>query len=216
MRLDRLRGFAPWFAFAGPALLLLAWIWVLLAFIWVITDYGPGSPIPPEVNPAWIGAAEVGADVCLGVSLLCLLMVALSLAWSTHAWTKTPLAYVGVIAAVVSILAYLLFLLDQLFKAGNFLYFAAYVLLVAATGACLVAMNLLGRGGGLLGRMLPWIGIAAGCLFLLAALSILAGFGGGVTAALVAAIPLYTVWSVWLGFRLRADRRSVSANSASK
>ena len=207
---DRLRALAPWFAFTGPLLLILAGIMAFIVVLVAVANHGPGSPFPPPPDPPWYGAAEVAAVVSFGLSLASQLMVALAQERIEHARNKSSLANVGLTAAATSLMAYILLLVEQLFKAGDLALTATWSVIVASAGMYLLAMNIVGLRSGLLGRIMAWTGTASGGLFLLVALSNLVNWPG-VGLALVLAVLLYITWSVWLGFRLRAPAFAAGA-----
>ena len=113
------------------------------------------------------------------------------------------MTYVGLAGMAVSTLAFLFFLADGIFNLTDQIVFLTDAFLVfAGIGVYLVVMNLVGMRAGLLGRILPWIGIVAGSLFLVAALLIVAGLADAAGLAFFPGWALYLGWSLWLGFRL--------------
>jgi hypothetical protein len=210
VRSDRLRALAPWLAFAAPLLLIIAGITAFLVVLVAVANHGPGSPFPPPPDPPWYGAAEVAAVVSFGLSLVSQLMVALALQRIDHAHSGSALAYIGLAGAALSFLAYIPLLLEQLFTAGNVALTATWSVIVAGSGTYLVAMNIAGLRSGLLGRILALTGETCGVLLLLVALSNLVNWPG-VGLALVLAVLLYVIWSVWIGFRLRSPSFTAGA-----
>lgn len=210
MRFDKLRGWAPWFAFASPLLLILAGITAFMVVLVAVANHGPGSPFPPPPDPPWYGAAEVAAVVSFGLALVGQLMVALALQRNEHARSRSTLANVGLTAAATSFAAYILLLLEQLFNAGDLALTATWSVIVAGAGIYLVTMSIVGLRSRLLGQILAWTGTASGGLLLLVALSNLVNWPG-VGLALVLAVLLYVTWSAWLGFRLRGPAFTAGA-----
>ena len=203
MRLDKLRGYGPWFAFASPGFFFLA----VLAIILTLSNITFGTNVAP---PSWLGAAVAVWFLLLALWMVTGLVVALDLEWIEHPLTHTGMTYVGLAAAAISTLAFLGMLLESVLpiSGNNFVVVGTGFLFVAGLGVYLVVMNLVGWRARLLGRVLPWIGIVAGVLFLIAALMIVVGLGAGVSLPIVPAIPLYLLWSLWLGFRLRGKAPS--------
>jgi len=218
VRLDKLRGFGPWFAFAVPFLFLVTFgYWVVLtdqparaaAHRLVALTLHHGLPAPS------FGAAVELWFVLWALIVLAGLVVAIDLEWIEHPLTNTPMAYVALGGMVVATLALIVILADGFANFGvvpGALFRVAAFLVSAGFGVYLVVVNLVGKRAGLLGRVLPWLGVVSGALFLVAALLIVvglpeaAGFGFLPGAALYGFLPgaaLYAGWSLWLGFRLR-------------
>lgn len=197
MRLDKLRGYGPWFAFATPILFVFSTV-----FLIVVESVGNNNPTAP---PAWWFFPAIALWLLLmGLFILSGLVVAIDLEWIEHPRTNTPMTYVGLGGMAVSTVAFLLFLLEGMVTlGGEFVFVATIFLVVGGLGVYLVVMNLVGMRAGLLGRWLPVLGIVSGALFLVAALLVLVGLGGGMELAAIPALALYLVWSLWLGFRLR-------------
>jgi hypothetical protein len=181
MRLDKLRGYGPWFAFAVPFLFLLSMVFIF--------------------TPAALGKAIF--LLLWALMILAGLVVALDLEWIEHPRTNTPMTYVGLAGMAVASLGLLVFFFGAVLNFGNGAVFAIAVLcLLAGMGVYLVVMNLVGLRANLLGRVLPWIGIVSGALFLIAVLWLFFP-GNGALLAIFPAWALYLGWSLWLGFRLR-------------
>jgi len=197
MRLDKLRGYGPWFAFAVPFLFLFS-----MGFIFGVTVLA--FPAEPGGQPAsWFGVAVGVWLVLWALIVLSGLVVAIDLEWIEHPRTNTPMTYVGLAGMAASTLAFLFFLADGIFNLTNQIVFLTDAFVVfAGIGVYLVAMNLVGMRAGLLGRILPWIGVVAGALFLVAALLIVVGLADGAGLAFFPGWALYLGWSLWLGFRL--------------
>jgi hypothetical protein len=206
MRLDKLRGYGPWFAFASPGFFFLA----VLAIILTLSNITFGTNAP---TPSWFGPAVAVWFLLLALWMVTGLVVALDLEWIEHPLTHTAMTYVGLAGAAISTLAFLGVLFESLLpiSGNNLVVVATGFLFVAGLGVYLVVMNLVGWRARLLGRVLPWIGIVAGVLFLIAALMIVVGLGAGVSLPIVPAIPLYLLWSLWLGFRLRGKAPTPAA-----
>jgi hypothetical protein len=188
MRLDKLRGYGPWFAFAVPFLFLLSmgYLVVLLAI---------GNFSANTQPPAWFGPAVAIWLLLWALMVLAGLVVALDLEWIEHPRTNTPMTYVGLAGMAVASLGLLVFFFGAVLNFGNGDVFAiAYLCFVAGMGVYLVVMNLVGLRANLLGRVLPWIGVVSGALFVIAA---------AIALAIFPAWALYLGWSLWLGFRLR-------------
>jgi hypothetical protein len=197
MRLDKLRGYGPWFAFATPILFVFSTVYLILVETLGNSDV-TGPPAP------WFFPAIAFWLLLMGLFILSGLVVAIDLEWIEHPRTNTPMTYVGLGGMVVSTLAFLLFLLEGVVTInGEFVFVITIFLVAAGLGVYLVVMNLVGMRAGLLGRWLPVLGIVSGALFLVSALLILVGLGGGMELAGIPALALYLVWSLWLGFRLR-------------
>jgi hypothetical protein len=197
MRLDKLRGWGPWLAFAVPFLFLLS-----MGYIVAVLSIGHFSPNTEA--PAWFGPVIAIWLLLWGLMILAGLVVALDLEWIEHPRTNTRMTYVGLAAMSVATLALLFLLLYGVLGLSSDVVFAIDVFLIfAGLGVYLVVMNLVGLRAALLGRVLPWVGIVSGALFLIAALMVVVGIGGGAGLALFPAWALYLGWSLWLGFRLR-------------
>ena len=196
MRLDKLRGYGPWFAFAVPFLFLFTMgYWVFL----IAVALPEGQPAP-----SWFGAAVALWLVLWGLIVLAGLVVAVDLEWIEHPRTNTPMTYVALGGMVVATLAFIVFLVDgfvNFLGAGGYLVIA--FLVSAGFGVYLVVINLVGMRAGLLGRVLPWLGIVSGALFLMAALLIVVGLPEGAGFGFFPGAALYFGWSLCLGFRLR-------------
>jgi len=197
MRLDKLRGHGPWFAFAVPFLFLFS-----MGFIFGVTVLA--FPAEPGGQPAsWFGDAVAVWLILWALIVLAGLVVAIDLEWIEHPRTNTPMTYVGLAGMAVSTLAFLFFLADGIFNITDQVVFLTDAFLVfGGIGVYLMVMNLVGLRAGLLGRILPWIGIVAGSLFLVAALLVVAGLADAAGLAFFPGWALYLGWSLWLGFRL--------------
>src|SRR5258706_2123936 len=195
MRLDKMRGYGPWFAFGVPFLFLLS-----LFFVVVVNAFSPsGSPAP-----GWLPAAIALWLIAWAVIVLAGLVVAVDLEWIEHPRTNSPMPYVGLGAMAVATLAFLVFLLTGLVITPDFdLGQVAAFLVFAGFGVYLVVMNVVGLRAGLLGQVLPWLGIVAGALFLFAALMVVFSFNDTAGLGYVPGWAIYLAWSLWLGFRLR-------------
>ena len=62
-------------------------------------------------------------------------------------------------------------------------------------------------------RVLPWLGVASGALFLVAALLIVVGLPEGAGFGFFPGAALYAGWSLWLGFRLRGKAPAPAVSS---
>ena len=198
MRLDKLRGYGPWFAFASPGFFFVAAIWIIV----VLRNVDFTKDTTP---PSWFGPAIAVWAVLLALWALTGFVVALDLEWIEHPLTHTAMTYVGLTGAAISTLAFLAIMLEAVLQidGNNFVVVGTGFLFVAGLGVYLVVMNMVGWRARLLGRVLPWVGVVSGVFFLIAALMTALGIGEGVGLPLVPAIPLYLIWSLWLGFRLR-------------
>jgi len=206
MRLDKLRGYGSWFAFAVPVLFLVS-----TGLFIAVETFGfseSGAPAP------WFDAGIAVWLLLLGLFILAGVVVAIDLEWIEHPRTNTPLTYVALVGAVASTAGFFLYLLESIVNfSGEWIFIASNLLLVGGMGVYLVVINLVGLRAGFLGRVLPWLGIVSGALFLLAGLLILTlarvelesqgVILGGFELAGVAGLALYLTWSLWLGFRLR-------------
>jgi len=197
MRLDKLRGYGPWFAFGVPFLFLFS-----MGFIFGVTVLA--LPAEPGGQPAsWFGDAVAVWLVLWALIVLAGLVVAIDLEWIEHPRTNTPMTYVGLAGMAVSTLAFLFFLADGILNITDQIAFLTDAFLVfAGIGVYLVVMNLVGVRAGLLGRILPWVGIVAGSLFLVAALLVAVGLTDDAGLAFFPGWAVYLGWSLWLGFRL--------------
>jgi hypothetical protein len=196
MRLDKLRGYGPWFAFAVPFLFLFS-----MGYIVVVHSIGHLSS--NTAPPAWIGPAEAIWILLWALIILAGLVVALDLEWIEHPRTNTPMTYVGLAGMAIASLGFVVILFGAALNIANDAVFAiAGLCLFAGMGVYLVVMNLVGLRANLLGRVLPWIGIVSGALFLIPVLALFVP-GNGVLLLIFPAWALYLGWSLWLGFRLR-------------
>lgn len=220
MRLDKLRGFGPWFAFAVPFLFLFTMgYWVLLR------DQTARAAVHqliavalPEGQPTPSYGAAVGLWLVLwALIVLAGLVVAVDLEWIEHPLTNTPMTYVALGGMVVATLAFIVFLVDGFANFGvvsEALFLVAAFLVSAGFGVYLVVINLVGKRAGLLGRVLPWLGVVSGTLFLVAALLIVVGLPEGAGLGAFPGAALYFGWSLWLGFRLRGKAPEPAVSSA--
>jgi hypothetical protein len=209
MRLDKLRGFGPWFAFAVPFLFLFTMgYWVFLrdqparaAVRQLIAVALPqGQPAPS------FGAAVELWFVPWALIVLAGLVVAIDLEWIEHPLTNTPMTYVALGGMVVATLAFTVFLVDGFANFGvvsGALFLVAAFLVSAGFGVYLVLINFIGKRAGLFGQVLPWLGVVSGALFLVAALLMVVGLPEGAGFGFFPGAALYLGWSLWLGFRLR-------------
>jgi hypothetical protein len=202
VRLDKLRGFGPWLAFAVPVLFVLA-IVVMVIITASISFTGTGST-RHAVLPTWFAFGVAAWLLVMALWMLCSLAVAIDLEWIEHPLTHTGLTYAGLVAMVVATIAFLGILLEGVLNVqGGFIVGLTGFLFFAGFGVYLVLMNWVGMQAGLLGRVLPVLGIIAGVFFLLPAISVFVSIAGILGIALLPALLLYLVWSPWLGFRLR-------------
>jgi hypothetical protein len=220
MRIDKLRGYGPWFAFAVPFLFPFTMgSWVLLtdqaaraAVHQLIAVALPqGQPIPS------LGVAVELWFVLWALIVLAGLVVAIDLARIERPVANTRMTYVALGGMVVATLASTGLLVGgftNFLGAGGY-YVVALPLGSAGLGVYLVTINRADKRAGLLGRVLPWLGIVSGALFLVAALQIALGLPGGLGYSFVPGAALYAAWSLWLGFRLRgkAPEQAVSSSS---
>lgn len=203
VRLDKLRGYGPWFAFASPFFFVMSFVYLMVIFaIWRPTSQGP--------PPGWFGWMVAGWLLIWALFLISAFLVALDLEWIEHPVTHTPMTYVGLGGAAVATAAFFAILIEGFVNVGGFTVGATLFVLFAGLGVYLVVMNVVGRRAGLLGRGLPWLGITCGGCFLLAAVSSLVGTGGLAAVVVLPAVPLYLAWSVWLGFHLRSAAARVA------
>jgi hypothetical protein len=219
MRLDKLRGFGPWFAFAVPVLFLFA------SGYWVFLTDQPAraavrqliAVILPRGQPALsYGTAVELWFVLLALIVLAGLVVAIDLEWIEHPRTQTPMTYVALAGMVIATFAFITFLVDGFANFGvvsEALLPVAAVLVSAGLGVYLVVINLVGKRVGLLGRVLPWLGAVSGALFLIAALSIVVGLPEVAGFGFVPGVALYAGWSLWVGFRLRGKAPEPAVSS---
>jgi len=197
MRLDKLRGYGPWFAFGAPFLFLLS-----LFFIVVVNVLAPSG----SLAPGWLPIAIALWLIVWAVIVVAGLVVAVDLEWIEHPRTNTPLTYVGLGGMAVATLAFVVFLLTGLVITPDFdLTQITAFFVFAGFGVYLVVMNFVGLRAALLGSVLPWIGIASGVLFLFAAVMVVFSYNDTAGLGYVPGWALYLAWSIWLGFRLRGN-----------
>jgi len=208
MRLDKLRGYGPLFAFATPVLFFLS----VIAAVMVVSSIHLNGRDQPPTLPGWFDFGVAVWLILLGGFMVSGLIVALDLEWIEHPLTHTGLTYVALGAMAVATVAFLITLLQSAFAQGSGTWVTG-VLTFAGLGLYLVLMNLVGLRAHLWGRVLPWIGIVSGGFWILAGLSIIVPFAGFLGVALLPAVPLYFAWSIWLGFRLRGSVASAAAPS---
>jgi hypothetical protein len=206
MRLDKLRGYGQWFAFAVPFLFLFS-----MGFIFGVTVLA--YPAEPGGEPAsWFGDAVAVWLVLWALIVLAGLVVAIDLEWIEHPRTNTPMTYAALAGMAVATLAFLFFLADGIFHLADQMVFLIDAFLVfAGIGVYLVLINVVGLQAGLLGSILPWIGTASGALFLVAALLIVVGLTDAAGLAFFPGWALYLGWSLWLGFRLGGNAPAAAA-----
>lgn len=207
MRLDRLRGYGPWFAFAVPFIFLLS-----IGFLVAINAFvlPAGAPEPPG---GWLQIAVAAWLLLWGLMVLAGLVVAVDLEFIEHPRTNSAMTYVGLAGMAVATVAALVFLVDSFSNVlgGGFGFYLDAFLVFAGFGVYLTVMNLVAMRARLLGRVLPWIGLIAGALFLVAALMIPAGIGAAAGFGFIPGWVLYLGWSLWLGFRLRGKAPEAAA-----
>ena len=198
LKLDKLRGFGPWFAFATPVFFGLAFAtFVIITSSITYTGTGPDRKVS---IPGWFDLGAAMLVLLLGLSMLTGLIVALDLEWIEHPRAHSGLTYVGLGAMAVSTLSFFIVLIQLSFFSSSGTSITAFFF-VAGLGLYLVAMNWVAMRAHLLGPGLPWLGMVSGALFLLASLG---AFGVDFTSiGFIGAVPLYLAWAIWLGFRLR-------------
>lgn len=209
MPLDKLRGFGPWLAFAVPFLFLFTMGY------WVVLTNQPARAAVHQliavVLPRGQPAPSYGAAVQLWFVLWALivlagLVVAIDLERIEHRLTNTPITYValgGIVVATVALIVYLVGGFANFGVVSEALFPVAAVLVSAGFGVYLVVVNLVGKRAGLLGRVLPWLGVVSGALFLVVALLMVVGLPERAGFGFFPGAALYSGWSLWLGFRLR-------------
>src|SRR5438067_13054939 len=137
MRLDKLRGYGPWFAFGVPFLFLFS-----MGFIFGVTVLA--LPAEPGGQPAsWFADAVAVWVVLWALIVLAGLVVAIDLEWIEHPRTNTPMTYVALGGMGVSTLAFIAILLDGVvdFLGGGFGFLAVAFLTFAGIGVYLVVIN---------------------------------------------------------------------------
>jgi hypothetical protein len=196
MKLDKLRGLGPWFAFATPVF-FLASVALFVSLVGSITLTSDGKPITPDWFP-WVASLLV---LLLALFTLSGLVVALDLEWIEHPRTHTGLTYIGLGAMAVSSLAFLLVLVQTAFFQSAPITVSAFFW-VAGLGVYMVVMNWVGMRAQLWGQVFGVVGIVGGACWLLVGVSLVwLSFLGVV---ILAAIPIYLAWLVLLGLKLRA------------
>lgn len=206
MKLDKLRGWGPWLAFASPGLAVLA----VLAFISILAA---AHPAPSTRPPAAVIAAVGAATALLALAAICGLVVALDLEWIEHPLTHTGMTYVALAGATVGTLAFLALLVESFFVPAGWVAGVTGLLIPAGWGVYLVVINVVGLQARIFGRTLAWIGMLAGASWLATAV-----FGvvllGAVGFTVIPGLLLYAIWSVWLAFRLRGRAPEPAALAA--
>jgi hypothetical protein len=198
MRLDKLRGYGPWFAFSIPFLVLFTMGYLAVISSMAISTSSEAGP------PAWFGIATAVLFILFGLIVIAGLAVAIDLEWIEHPQTNTAWTYVGLVAYAVAALAFVLYFVEGFFNQYDWAVFVVTVMaFFGGLGLYLVVMNVVGMRAGLLGRVLPWVGILSGALFVLAALMIPIHWVDTSGLAAFPSLALYLAWSLWLGFRLR-------------
>jgi uncharacterized membrane protein YozB (DUF420 family) len=192
MRIDKLQRYGAWFAMASAALLLLAIVDVAIVALAGgfanVANFGP--------TPVWAGPPMILATAMFVLSVLTGAVVAVDLAW-IHRQTRKAMVYAALAAAVLATAALVLLMAASSVLGANGLGIASFVI-VGGYGTYLLLINLAGLGAGTLGPALPWLGIASGLLFVIAAV-----FSFSAWAAVFPAVALYLLWCGWLGFRIR-------------
>jgi len=192
VRIDKLQRYGAWFAMASAALLLLAIVDVAIVSLAggfnSIANFGPA--------PAWTGPPLILAAALFVLSVVTASVVAVDLAW-IHRRTRRIVVYAALAAAVLATSTLVLFMAKSSILGANALGVASFVI-VSGYGTYLLLINLAGLGVGTLGPALPWLGVASGLLFVIAAV-----FSFSAWAAVFPAVALYLLWCGWLGFRLR-------------
>ena len=200
MRIGKFQRFGGWFAIATSAFLLLAIVDV--AIVALAGGFASVAAFGPM--PAWTGPPLIAAAVLFVLSVVTASAVAVDLAW-IHRQTRKAMVYVALAAAVLATATLALFITKSSVFGTNSLGIASFVI-VAGYGTYLLLINLAGLGARTLGPALPWLGVASGLLFLIAAV-----FSFSAWAAVFPAVALYLLWCAWLGFRLR---RTAAAEAA--
>ncbi len=216
MRLDKLRGTGPWFAFASPTFLIVGFIGgvILIANLNCTSTNGRDTCSPAS----WFGLGAAGTALIFALGFLSALVVAIDLEWIEHPRTHSALTYVGLAAMTVATLAFLAYLVEVLVNVSGWVTLLTSFVVFAGFGFYLVVMNLVGYRAHLLGRVLPWIGVLCGALGIISAISLIVSappvtqFVG--TVAMLALLPTYIVWSIWLGFKLRGKTPTVVPTAA--
>ena len=192
MRIGRFQRYGAWFAIATSALLLLAIVDVAIVALAggfaSVASFGP--------MPAWSGPPLIAAVVLFVLSVATASAVAVDLAW-IHRQTRKAMVYAALAAAVLATATLVLFIAKSSVFGANSLGIASYVI-AGGYGTYMLLINLAGLGARTLGSALPWLGVASGLLFLIAAV-----FSFNAWAAVFPAVLLYLLWCTWLGFRLR-------------
>lgn len=195
MRLDKLRGFGPWFAFASPLCFVLS----VLETIIMVANIPPGT----AEAPPWFDYALGLLLALIGLFFIFALMVAIDLEWIEHPRTNTSMTYIGLGGMIVAVLAYMGILIEGFAEAPVWADAVTTFLMLGGAGVYLVIMNFVGRRAKLLGNMLSSIGIVCGGLTLVGAGLTAVGLPEALGFPIFPALALYLVWSVWLGFKLR-------------
>lgn len=187
MKLNRLAGQGPRAAIASG-----------LAAVVVILDVLFGRSLS--------GAAGTLVGVLMFLSLTVMLgglaIAGLDLDWMAHPDTHNGRMLASLWFATIGAMLPLLLALASLGQTRGWLTQLIVCLMGLTAGGFTILHNLEGRRARLLSGPLPWLGIAAGALFLVFWLGILIASTPLVAAGLFPGLVLYAAWSIWLGVRL--------------
>lgn len=205
-----MRGMGPWFAFATPVLFALSFIaFVILTSS--VTFNGAGPDRTPDF-PSWFPVGVGIWVVLLGAMMVSALIVAIDLEWIEHPLTHTGLTYAALASMIVATLAFIAILIEGVANAtAGFFVGISFFLFFGGFGVYLILINWVAQRAHLLGRVVPPLGIVTGVSFLLPAFGIFFSVGGVFFLLLIPGVPLFLVWSVWLGLKLRGQAPAPAA-----
>jgi hypothetical protein len=209
VKLDRLRGLGPWFAFATPVLFLLSFV----AFIAVTSSIHFNGKGQPPALPGWFDFGVATWLILMALFMVSGLLVAIDLEWIEHPRAHTGLTYLGLGAMVVSTLSFLILLIQVTFFAGWWTNVTGF-LFFAGLGVYLAVMSWVGRRARLWGAGFSSLGIISGVFWVLVSFGVFGLLGGLAVLGLLPAVPLYLAWSIWLGFKLRGPAPQEAAPAA--
>ena len=202
MRLQKLRGYGPWLAYASALCLALAIVCMMTSLL---------TFTPPQKPGAAFAVLWIFTVIFASLWMVTMLAVAVDLEWIEHPLTHTGMTYVALGGAAVATVALVLLIASSLANIPNGLAAFLGLCFAGGIGVYLVIIDLVGRQAHVISSPLAWVGVVDGILFLVGALLVILGFAPAIALPLVIAIPLYLVWSIWLGFQLRKTVPSAAA-----
>ena len=204
MRLDKLRGYGPWLSYASAACLALAIVCMMASVATINPPQKPGAAFAG----LWIAAVLFGA-----LWMVTLLAVAVDLEWIEHPLTHTGMTYVALAGAALATLALVILLATSLTSIPDPLAAILGFCFAGGVGIYLVIINLVGRRARVISGALAWLGVVDGALFVVGAVLVVVGFAPALVLPVMIAVPLYLIWSIWLGFQLRRNAPAPSGTT---